>query len=812
MNDLRYGIRRLFALPGVTAVAVLSVALAVAANSVVFSFVHGVLFQPPPFHEPERLAMVWERDLTSTTLSTLGGKAPPGILPVSVPNLMDFRAQNRVFEHLVGLGSWKPTLTGDPESVRIRASGVNAELFQMLGVQPILGRDFRPEEDDPEHDKVAILGYGLWKDRYGGDPRVLGKTLRLDGKVYVVIGVMPEGFDFPDETVLWKPLGFVAKDWQRDFTMLHVLGRLKPGIGIEAAQQDLTRLTTTFAQLYPETSKGRGVWAVGLQEFMTAPYRPALLVLWMAVIAVLLIACANVSNLLLTRAVERQREVAVRLAIGADRGRLLRQLLTESLLLALLAAALGLFLAYFGVHILVPLLLQAKIPQLAKARLDLTVVAFTLGLSLLSVVLFSLGPALGSLRTDLTAAFKSGDRSRGSRSVQGLQKVTVVLQVAIAFVLLLGAGLLVKSFNRLMAVDPGFRTDGALAVEINLMPRASYTETAKTINFTTELERRVQAMPGVTSVGSTWNLPMAGGGGDIDFTTVGEAGDASRGASLQAVTPGYFSTMGIPLLRGRGFTPRDDAKAPPVAIINEEAARQFWPGQPAIGKRITFEVDFGPAGQFAPATREIVGVVGNVRHSGLDRELQPEVFLPNYQGTWRWSTLVVRGRNAGNLAGAIRREIRAMDPGLALGRVQPLEQFIGDSVAKQRLSTWVLTLFSIIALILAAIGAYGVLSYSVSQRTPEIGIRMALGARPREVLLLVLRQAMALAVLGVLIGLLAGLGLSRLLDSFLFNVSSLDPMVFIGVALMLLLVTLLASYLPARRATTVDPLLAIRTE
>ncbi len=819
MNDVRYGLRRLFSSPGVTAVAVLSLALAIGANSAVFSFIHGALLTPPPFREPERLVLVYERDLKSTTPAALGGNAPPGLLKVSVPNLLDFRDQNRTFEHLVGLGPWKPTLAGEPEAVRVNAAGVNHELFEMLGVKPLLGRTFRPEEDHPDGEKVALLGHALWRERYGGDPKVLGKILRLEGREYSIVGVMPPGFDYPEQTAVWTPLAFQAKDWERGFTMLGALGRLKPGLGVEAAQDDLSALARRFAELYPETSKDRGVWVAGLHEVMTARFRPALLMLWVAVGFVLLIACANVSNLLLSRAVERQREVAIRMAVGADRKRLLRQLLVESLLLALLAAVCGLALAFYGLKVLAPLL-AVKLPLLAKVRLDLTVVGFTLAASLVTVVLFSLVPALRGSRPDLTAALKTGGRVGGGASNRALQQVTVVAQVAIAVVLLLGAGLLIKSFNRLMAVDPGFRVEDALAVEINLMPRMSYAEPARTIGFITDLERRVQAMPGVEAVGSTWTLPMAGGGGQAGFLIEGERGGGSAGteageekmAGIQAVTPGYFSAMGIAVLRGRAFTPSDDAEAPPVVIVNEEAARRYWPGEDPVGKRISFEIDFGPAGQLAPAAREVVGVVASVRQTGLDKELAPEVYFPNYQAVWRWNTMVVHGANAASLAPAIRREIRSMDPGLALGRVQPVEQFMDDSVVQQRLSTWLLTAFSVIALVLAAIGVYGVLSYSVTQQTRDIGIRLALGARRGSVMSMILSRAMALTLAGVILGVAAGVALTRYLTSLLFNVHNLDTAVFVGVPLVLILVTLVASYLPARRATHIDPLRAIRTE
>ncbi len=813
MHDVRYALRRLLASPGSSAVAILSLTLAIGANSAVYSFIHGTLLRPPPFKDPDRLVMVWERDLTSTTPSPQGGSAPPGLMQVSVPNLMDLRAQNRVFEALAGLGPYKPTLEGDPEPIRVRASGVSAELFKMLGVKPMLGRDFLHEEDNPDHDKVAILGYGLWQERYGKDPRILGKTLRLDGKQYVIIGVMPPGFDYPDQTALWKPLGMVAKDWQRNFSLLRSIARLKPGVSVEVAQQNLNSITHRFEELYPDTSKGRGTWVVKLQDSLVGKFRLALLVLWAAVGLVLLIACANISNLLLSRSVERRGEVALRLALGAERGHLIRQLLIESLVLSLISGACGLVLAYWGVHALTPLL-EGNLPQLAKVSLDGGVVGFTLLICLLTAVLFGLIPALRGSRAELTDAMRSGGR-RTTRASHALQQATVVAQVAVALALFIGAGLLIRSLHGLLDVDPGFRKpEEVLTVDVQMMPQAAYENPVKTVAFMKDLEARYAALPGVRSVGSTWFLPLTSYDGTTSFTVVGrppaKAGVPPEEVSVQAVTPGYFATMGIPVLRGRAFTVRDDAKAPGVVLVNDALARHFFPGQNPLGQRLTFDIDFGPAGQLATGTREIVGVVGDVRHSGLDVDAPPELYFANYQATWRWASVVLRADHPASLSAAVRRQVRELDPNLALGKVRTLNEIMQDTVVQRRLSTWLLTAFAVIALILAGVGVYGVISYSVNQRTAEIGIRMALGAQGGDVLWMVLKTILLLVLTGVVVGLAAALALTRFLNSLLFGVSRLDVATFVAVSAGLIAVTLVAGYLPARRATRVDPVEAIR--
>lgn len=802
LQDLRLGLRKIASAPGFSLAVVGSLALAIGANAVIFSLVYGVLLRSLPYPDPERLLLVSEVDR----------EADGQELPLSVPNLTDYSQQNKVLEGMAGFFAWNAALSGEPHAERIDAAVVSTNMFDVLGVKPVLGRGFLPEESQEGKDGVAVLGHGLWQARFGSDPKILGKTVRLEGLEFTVIGVMQPGFDFPQKSQFWKP--FVFPPTPRDFNFIRTVARLKPGVSLESAQAEMDVLAQNLEKEYPDTNQGRGIGLVRLNEQIVGDVRPALLVLQGAVGLVLLIACVNISNLLLFRSTLRQGEIALRTALGAGRKRLVRQLLTEALVLALLGGLAGVLLAYWGLNGLLPLL-QGNVPRLDAVRLDRTVLALSAAVSLGTALLFGLIPAVYSSRPDFGHILRTGFRTPRIGAGQRLQQVAVVSQVAIALALVIGAGLLIKSFQRLVSVDPGFQADNVLALPLNLVPETKYADQQSTTAFYTELLDRVRALPGVEVAGATWRLPLAGGSGGVVVEVEGRP-DVAKGEEISAhpATPGYFETMGIPLLKGRVFDPRDDADGLPVVIVNEVLAKHLWPGEDAIGKRLTFELNFGPAGQVAKATREVVGVIGNVRETGLDQDTPTQLYFPYYQSAWRWSTLVVRTTqsNPVSLAPAIRRELEKIDPELAPNAPLTVADLVAKSVAQRRLSMVLLSAFAGIALVLAALGIYGVASFAVSQRTRELGIRMALGAQKGTVAWLVLRRALLLGLVGVGVGLLAAFGMTQYLASLLFGVSTLDVATFTLISVVLLLVTLLASYLPARRATRVEPVTAIRYE
>lgn len=811
LQDLRLGLRRLASAPGFSLAVVCSLALAIGANAVIFSLVYGVLMRSLPYENPDQLVLVSEREAEPSVGSD--GAPGDGMLPLSAPNLRDYSEQNHVFEGMSGFFAWNATLAGEPQAERVDAAVVSTNMFDLLGIEPVLGRGFLPEEGQVKgKDNVAVLGYGLWQTRFGGDAGVLGKVIKLEGLDFTVVGVMPKGFDFPEGAKVWKP--FVFPDAPRDFNFIRTIARTKRGVSLEAAQADMSLLASQLEKAYPDTNKGRGVSLVRLNDHLVGEVRPALFVLQGAVALLLLIACVNVSNLLLFRSTLRQGEIALRTTLGAARKRLVRQLLTEGLVLAFLGGLVGLLLAYWGLGGLLPLL-EGDVPRIEEVRLDRTVLAVSTAVTLATALLFGLIPAFYSSRPDFGHVLRSGFRAPQTRLGQRLQQLAVISQVALALTLIIGAGLLVKSFNRLMSVDPGFRPENVLTLQLNLVPQSKYADQQTTTAFYSELLRRVEALPGVRTAGASWRLPMTGGSGGAEVEVEGRP-DVAKGESIaaQPATPGYFETMGIPLLKGRTFSPRDNGDMPPVVIVNEALAEHLWPGENAIGKRLTFELNFGPAGEVSKATREVVGVVANVRQSGLDQEAPPQFYFPYFQSTWRWSTLVVASKQGdpSGLAPAIRREMEKIDADLAPNEIRTLEDIVGKSVAQRRLSMVLLSAFAVIALTLAALGIYGVASFAVSQKTRELGIRMALGAQRGAVVWLVLRRALLLGLAGVVLGLLVAMGMTQYLASLLFGVSAFDLGTFTVISVALLLITLLASYFPARRATRVEPVTAIRYE
>jgi putative ABC transport system permease protein len=795
-QDLRYGARMLRRNPGFTFVAALTLSLGIGANTAIFSVVDAVVFRPLPYDEPERLAQVWPVNLIH---GSEGG--------VPYPNFADWRDRNHVFEQLAAYGEKSFIVTGGEEAQRIIGAGVSPSLFPLLRAKPEFGRALLPEDDRVEASPVVLISHRLWRERFGADPQAIGKTLTLDGKIFAVIGVMPSWFHFPEETELWIPVAHVYTRIlaNRNAGSLSVIGRLKTGVGREYAQAEMEAISRQLEQEYPNANAGWSVRLIPQREMMVGNIKYTLLILLGAVGLVALIACANVANLSLARGAARRKEAAIRVAIGASRFRLIRQHLTESILLALLGGGLGVLLALWSVNLLVTSL-PNTMPRANEIGIDWRALGFNCLVSILTGILFGLAPALQGSKPELNEALKEGGgKATGDPGRSRLRGLLVVAEVALSLMLLAGAGLLIKSLWYLQQVNPGFNYENTLALSLSL-PNYKYPEKRQQVAFYQRALSRLETLPGVTSVGASTMLPLSGSRSRQGFSIEGRA-PSSPGEVLQAddrsISPGYFRATGIPLLRGRAFTEADDTDGPPVVIINETMARRFWPGEDALGKRITW----------GRATREIVGIVGDVRHRRLDADLTPEMYGPYLQNPRPDLSFVVRaGDGEANLAAAARNELRNIDRDQPITEITTLAQLRSRSAAQPRFNTLLLGLFAAIALTLAAIGVYGVISYSVTQRTHEIGVRMALGAQASDVLRMVVWRGMSLALIGAAIGLAAALALTRVMKNLLFNVNATDPATFALVALLLVGVALIAIYIPARRATKVDPLLAFRHE
>ncbi len=808
-QDLRYGFRMLARNPGFTAVAVLTLALGIGANTAIFSVVNAVLLRPLPYEEPERLVMVWN-ELTKEGLPQLW---------FSEPELIDYRQRQQSFEGMAAFSGGGGNLTGRGEPLRVTAANVSANFFPLLRVDAFLGRTFTPEEDTPGNDRVIVLEHGFWQRRFGGDPAIIGETVSLSDNPYTVIGVMPSGFTFPDGTVdLWTPLAIDTADPNgRGSHYLRVLARLKSGVTFEQASADMHNIAKQMEQDYPDYYRPDRAWntyLIPLHESEVGEVRPALLVLLGAVGFVLLIACTNVANLLLARAAVREKEVAIRAALGAGRLRIVRQLLTESVLLALLGGSGGLLLAMWGTDGLV-LLSPAGLPRLNEIAVNEWVLGFTLLVSVIAGVLFGLVPALHASRPDLHNTLKEGGRSAAGAGHHRLRGLLVVSEVALSLVLLIGAGLMIKSFYRLLQVNPGYRTENVLTFRLAL-PSARYAENHQVVGFYERLLEKISALADVRTAGAVSHLPL-GGAYSSGSVFVEELPPSSPHfpfgyfeSDRRYTTPGYFRAMGMNLLKGRLLEESDHAEAPLVTVVDESFARRAWPAEPnPIGKRVA--VNQTPDGE--PLWRTVVGVVRHVKNYGLDTEGREQIYFPHAQ--FPISTMFVTVRTGGDpvvAQAAVRNQVAALDPSLPLFNVATMEERLAESVAQPRFNVLLLGIFAAVALVLAAIGIYGVISYSVSQRTHEIGIRMALGAQPRDIFRLVVGQGMVLTLIGVGVGLAASFALTRFLESLLFGVSATDPVTFAGVALLLAAVALLACYVPARRATRVDPLVALRYE
>ena len=812
-QDLRYGARMLMKQPGFTLIAVITLALGIGANTAIFSVVNGVLLRPLQYRDSDQLVMVWNNfhglGMTQVVVSAL--------------EFLEYKEQNKAFEEVAAYGQQSLGLRAGNEPEQVWGSSVSANLFSLLGVAPLLGRTFLPEEEQPGREQVVAMSYDLWQRRFNSDPEVIGKTIRLEGKTFTVIGVMPATFRFPSaEVQVWKPLAFDAGDLseqQRGSRSLSVVGRLRPGATLPSAQTDMQAIASRLVQEHPKqytANMGFAVTVVPLYEQVVGNVREALLVLLGAVGFVLLIGCANVANLLLARAASRQKEMAVRAAFGASRGCIVRQLLTESVLLALLGGAVGGLLALWGVDALKMLLPSGTLPRLEEIGVDARVLSFTLVVSLATGLLFGLAPALRASRAELTEVLKGGSRGvTASLRRNRVRSLLVVAEIALALVLLIGAGLLIRGFARLLSIPPGFNPENALTMRIAL-PTAKYQERLQQAGFFRQLVERAAALPGVEATGVVTSLPFSGWRNDWSISLEGVRGmeglptDTLPAANYFAVNADYFRAMGISLLGGRGFTGEDN-EGPPAVIINQALARRFWPNESPIGKRLK------QGGQQSPYPwRTIVGVVGDVRQSGFETDVMPEIFVP-YQDVRKplmnAMFLVVRsGSEPMGWVAGVRAAVAALDPDQAVSNIRTLEERVALSVAERKFNLLLLGIFAAIALALAATGVYSVMAYSVTERTHEIGIRMALGAQMRDVLKLVAGQGMILTLAGVTIGVGAAFALTRLMSNLLFEVSATDPLTFILMAALLAGVTLLACWIPARRATKVDPMIALRHE
>ncbi|MGH9936763.1 MAG: ABC transporter permease, partial [Blastocatellia bacterium] len=787
--------------PGFTLVAIVTLALGIGANTAIFSVVNGVLLSALPYPQPDQLAMVWLDNRRQGIRDDI----------TSYPNFQDWRDQNKTFQGMAGVRSLNFNLTGVGEPEELRAADVSVNFFQLMGVSPARGRGFTAEEEQPGKNKIVVLSHGLWQRRFGGDPGILNKTISLNGESNVVVGVMPPGFQFPDKTEMWRPLAPNERARAaRGSFWLPVVGRLKPGVTRAQAQADMDLIGRQLERQYPDINAGYGVNVMPLIEQTVGSIRRSLLVLFGAVLFVLLIACANVANLLLARAAARQREVAVRAALGAGRWRIVRQLLTESLLLAVAGGALGVLLAWWGLRLLLDLS-PANIPRLENIRLDSLALGFTFGLSLLTGLIFGLAPALQTSHLELSETLKEGGRTgAGSRRAQRLRSVFIVAEVALTLALLVSAGLLVRSFWRLQQVNPGFKTDHVLTLQLTL-PRSKYPEGAQVVSFYQRLQERLSALPGAESASATSSILMpniTNSGGFSIENKPQDPREQSLELPFEAVQPNYFQTMGVQLMNGRAFTEQDARGRPEVAIVNETFVKRYFPNEDPIGKRFTF----GDAND-NPQWITIVGVVRDTKRQGLDRPIRIESWMPHAQMPARSMEVVLR--TTGDplaLSQAVREAVWSLDRDLPIPKIETMEQILSESVAQRRLNMLLLGLFALVALILAAVGIYGVMSYAVTQRTHEIGVRVALGARDRDVLRLVVAQGMMLALAGVAIGLIATFALTRLMASLLFGVSATDPLTFILISLLLASVALIACWVPARRATKVDPMVALRYE
>ena len=808
--DIRYSIRNLLKRPGFAAIVIVTLGLGIGANTAIFSVVNAVLLRSLPFHNPEQLVTLWERNPKQGYEQN----------PPAAGNFVDWRDQNHVFAQMaIYAPSKRFNLALGDQPDRITGAAVSSSLFELLGISPVQGRVFTAEEEQPGRDQVVLVSYNFWKRRLAAVSNPLGQTITLDSKSYTIVGVMPQGFQFPggSGTVLgtftaatadlWVPLVLDEETLrQRSSHSLNVIGRLKPGVTVAQATAEMDEIQQRLEQHYPNFYVGSNVKLVPLAEQVVGTARRPVLVLWGAVAFVLLIGCANIANLLLSRSTSRAKEIAVRAALGAGRVRIIRQLLTESLVLSFAGGIAGVVLAAWGVRIL-STIVPTNFPRREEIGLDGWVLVFTLLISLLTGVIFGLAPALQSTKMDLTEALKAGGRSSAAAGGRHrLRSLLVIVETALALVLLIGAALMIQSFLRLEHVNPGFKTDHVLTMELSL-PANSYPRPQRS-TFFQQLVEQSKALPGVQAVAAAKHLPLSGDNMNFAFDIEGHPfpPGKSPGADCRFVTSDYFKALGIPLISGRLLSDSDGAQAPQVLLINESMARRYFPNEDPIGKRLVLGIN--------NFTGQIVGVIGDVKHVSLDAETNDEIYAAYSQAPF-WTDMTLLVRTTGepmSIAGSMRNEIAALDGRVPIGKVRTMETITAESVAQPRFRTLLLGLFGIAALLLAAVGIYGVMSYAVTQRTHEIGIRMALGAQVSDVRRLVIGNGMTLALVGVATGLAGSFALTRLMASLLFGVAATDVATFAAVSGGLIAVALAACYIPARRATKVDPLVALRCE
>lgn len=814
MQDLRYGVRMLAKKPGFTFVAVITLALGIGASTAIFSVVNALLLRSLPYNNADRLVMIWDRD----------EKLRFGLenLPVSAYHFLSWREMSQSFDEMSLLSSESLTLTGAGEPERISCTRVSGNFFRLMDIDPIAGRIINNDDDNPGAGKVVVVSYGLWQQRFGLDPELIGKSLRLDGNSYTVIGITPRGFQFPrqkempahafvaSQTYLWVPIALTDEQIERrgDHSF-SVIARMKSGITGAQAQAEMNSVAARLQEQDNETNDGFGVNVLSLNEQVVGDVRPALIVLLAAVGFLLLIACANVANLLLARSATRQREVAVRIALGASRWRIIRQLLVEAILLSLMGGVAGVLFNLWGTELLLNLAYNA-LPRAGEIATDIRVLLFTIALSMATGILCGIVPAVQVSGAAIGEIIKDSARGMTGFGTRRTLGALVTLEFALSLVLLAGAGLMIKSFAYLLELNPGFDPHQVTTASIWLSG-AKYSGEQRQAAFFKEAVERIASLPGVESVGATSGLPLSGAENAGSFTIEGKPlprGTDSPVVDRRVVTPNYFPTMGIPVVRGRDFNEADNATAPGVLIVSESWAQRYLPDEEALGKR----VKLGRADSNRPWLT-IVGVVGDVKHTSIDSEIRPHVYWPQAQRPTGLMTVAIKSStDPATIISAVRNEVRAMDQDQPISDVKMMEQYVSDSLSRRRLNMTLLGIFAALALLLASIGIYGVMSYTVTQRTREIGIRIALGANRADVLRLVVGQGMIPAVIGIVLGLGASIALTRAISSLLYGVSATDPLIFTGVAVLLTLVALLASYIPARRAARVDPMVALRYE
>ena len=799
VQDLRYAVRSLIKNPGFFAIAVLTLALGIGANTAMFTAVNAVLLRPLAYPDAETLVLIEGRNPSKGMTRT----------SISVPDLVDWQSQNQSFEELAGFVTGDTFLATGDETERVRTAGVSEGFFRLMRVNPLQGRTLQTDDADEGSNPGVMLSYGLWQRRFGGDPNAIGSKVTLNGEPSAIVGVMPAGFDYPERSELWICVLLDAAAERRDNRYLGVVGRLKSGVSIQQAEADLDTINQRNAQSFNETNSGWTAGVTNLRERLVGAVRPSLLILTVAVAFVLLIACANVANLLLSRATARQKEIAVRTALGARRGQIIRQLLTESILLSIVGGLAGLGLSVWLTRFLISIS-PPNSPRFDEIQIDARVFAFIFAITILTGLAFGLVPALQTSRVDLNEGLKG--TSRGSSAGQRQNRVGSVLivsEIALSFMLLVGAGLLVKSFLRLRDVSPGFNPENVITMRV--MPTTGKFDGPARAQLFKQVTEKIQSVPGVVSAGGVLSLPLGGDSFNVDRAYVKEGQPATpegeSGADYLPITPDYFRAMQIPLSAGRAFTDHDTDQSPKVLIINQAMARRAWPGENPIGKRLTIWRD-------EKFSREVVGVVGNTRKT-LDADSTQQMYVPYAQDPiWGSLTFVVRTTSAdpAALAPALRNEIRTIDTGLAAYNVKTLEEVVATDVAPRRSSMLLFGAFAIVAVLLSMIGIYGVTAYYVTHRTHEIGIRMALGAQIRDVLALVLKRGVVLAGIGIAVGVAGAFALTRLMTTMLFGVEPVDVLTFVFVSLAVIAVAVIACYIPARRATRVDPLVALRYE